>query len=175
MREITEFIRAYDAYIILVILALGLILLINNVYLSRRLHRVVKRQNAKLDKARAGDIVDCLEEQSRSLSDIRSHVVSLDSENGRQNEALLRTISYVGIVRYDAFEDVGGEQSFSAALLDSNKDGIVISSLYGRHDSRLYAKAVSGGKGERELSEEEMRAVDEAVAGSSKTRPVEKV
>ncbi len=68
------------------------------------------------------------------------------------------------MVKFDAFEDVGGEQSFVAALLDSSKNGIVLSSLYGRQESRLYAKGIVNGEGDRALSDEERRALDKALS-----------
>ena len=70
----------------------------------------------------------------------------------------------IGVVRFNAFDDVGGEQSFALAILDSNKTGVVVSSLYGRQDARLYAKAIVDGQGDRQLSDEERSALDQALA-----------
>jgi hypothetical protein len=71
-------------------------------------------------------------------------------------------VKRMGIVRFNAFDDVGGEQSFALALLNAERDGVVVSSLYGRQDARLYAKSIVKGEGERPLSDEERRAVDKA-------------
>ena len=70
----------------------------------------------------------------------------------------------VHLIRYDAFEDVGGEQSFSAALLDAKGDGIVLTSVYSRSDVRVYAKAIQNGRPSHTLSREEERALREVVA-----------
>jgi hypothetical protein len=75
----------------------------------------------------------------------------------------MRCLKKVGIVRYNAFDDVGGEQSFAVALLDSDANGVVISGLYGRQDSRVYAKAIYKGQGERPLSDEEQQALGKAL------------
>ena len=63
------------------------------------------------------------------------------------------------LVRYDAFDDVGGEQSFSLAILDANGDGLVVSSVYSRMDVRVYAKAIRKGHASHALSGEEERAL----------------
>jgi hypothetical protein len=72
------------------------------------------------------------------------------------------------IVRYDAFEDMGGRLSFSAALLDENGDGVVITSINGRTETRTYAKPVKGMSSEHNLSEEEREAITGAAAGHSR-------
>ncbi len=65
----------------------------------------------------------------------------------------------MAVVRYDAFGDVGGRLSFSAALVDDDGDGLVITSIAGRAESRAYAKGLAGGESELPLSEEETEAV----------------
>ena len=67
-----------------------------------------------------------------------------------------------GLVRYDAFEDIGGGQSFSAALLDEGGNGVVLTSIHGRGESRTYGKAVRGGTSEHTLSPEEQQAIAQA-------------
>lgn len=69
------------------------------------------------------------------------------------------------MVRYDAFEDMGGRLSFSAALLDDHGDGVVITSINGRTETRTYAKPVQGLTSDHNLSEEEREAIAGAVAG----------
>lgn len=70
----------------------------------------------------------------------------------------------VGLVRFNPFEETGGDQSFTLALLDGHENGVVISSLYRREETRVYAKPVKNGKGTNyELSEEEQEAIKRAV------------
>jgi hypothetical protein len=66
-------------------------------------------------------------------------------------------------VRYDAFADLSGRMSFSLALLDERGDGIALSALTGRSDTRVYAKSIAAGQGEHELSPEELQAVQAAL------------
>jgi hypothetical protein len=78
-------------------------------------------------------------------------------------EGLARTdISRVGFVRYAAFEDTGSELSYALALLSREGDGVVISSIYSRTDTRTYGKAVKGWKPAVNASDEELRAIERA-------------
>lgn len=71
-------------------------------------------------------------------------------------------IQKVGVIRYNAFDNVGSDLSFSISILDNNDDGVVISSLYSRDNSSTYAKPISGGKSKYALSAEEIKAIDVA-------------
>jgi len=84
---------------------------------------------------------------------------------GIVEEELPKDIRRIGLVRYNPFSDAGGDQSFSLALLDEHKDGVVISSLYGREMNRVYAKKIEkGGSTKYQLTEEEKQAISESVA-----------
>jgi hypothetical protein len=70
------------------------------------------------------------------------------------------------MVRFNPFEDTGSDQSFAIALLDDRRDGVVISSLHGRSNTRLFAKPVADGTSAHNLSEEEAQAIRIAVEGT---------
>lgn len=76
-----------------------------------------------------------------------------------------RAIRSIAMVRYDAFQDMGGTMSFSAALLDSFGDGIVLTTINGRTEARTYAKIVRGDTATQPLSPEEEQAVRNARDG----------
>lgn len=71
-------------------------------------------------------------------------------------------LRHVGVVRYDAFGDMGGRLSFSAAVFDDLGDGIVLSSINGRSETRTYAKSLSGWTSDHNLSPEEEQAISKA-------------
>ncbi len=74
-------------------------------------------------------------------------------------------VQKIGLIRFNPFQDTGGDQSFILALVDANDTGVVISSLHTRSGTRWYAKKVTGGKGiEHNLSEEEKKAIKEALS-----------
>ena len=70
-----------------------------------------------------------------------------------------RSIQHVGLVRFNPFEDTGSDQSFVVALLDAQRDGLVISSLHGRGSTRVFAKPISAGMSTHQLSNEEAEAI----------------
>jgi hypothetical protein len=74
------------------------------------------------------------------------------------------SFSRVGPVRFNPFEDTGGNQSFALALLDGNGDGFVVSSLHARAGTRVYAKSVARGASDAALSDEEGEALRQAMA-----------
>jgi hypothetical protein len=86
--------------------------------------------------------------------------------SGSGAAATLRTagvaLSHIGLVRFDAFEDTGGAQSFALALIDDDGDGIVLTSLHARQSTRLFVKGVRRGVSDLPLSSEEERAMRNA-------------
>ena len=82
------------------------------------------------------------------------------ADSGRAD--LSDAIRHVAVVRYDAFGDMGGRLSFSAAVFDAQGDGFVLSSINGRSETRTYAKALTGLTSEQALSPEEEQAIRDA-------------
>jgi ethanolamine utilization protein EutQ (cupin superfamily) len=79
------------------------------------------------------------------------------------------SIQKVGIVRFNPFNEVGSNQSFSLALLDENNNGIVITSLYTRQENRIYGKPIKAGESEYVLSNEERQSIKSATKENGKT------
>ena len=96
------------------------------------------------------------------------HVVEenqrLDTENRRMDELLNMAVTRVGMVRFRAFEDMGSDLSYAVALLDAHNNGVVLSSIFGREDSRSYAKPIEDGKSSYPMTQEEDQALKEAMA-----------
>ena len=86
--------------------------------------------------------------------------ISAELENLKKENKF--NLQKVGIVRFNPFMEVGGNQSFSIALLDGNDNGIVITSLYTRERNRVYGKPIKNGQSEYLLSEEEKKAIGKA-------------
>jgi hypothetical protein len=88
----------------------------------------------------------------------------LDGRLAGTELALRGAIAHRALVRYDAYNELSGQQSMSIALLDEERSGIVLSCIHHRDQARVYAKQVYGGRGELELSPEEVEAVRLALA-----------
>jgi hypothetical protein len=97
------------------------------------------------------------ERAGREVAQLASRVAVVEAD-------LQGAVQRVGMVRFNPFEESGGNQSFALAMLDSQGDGFVISSLHGRSGTRIYGKAVAGGRAETALSTEESEAVRLALA-----------
>lgn len=99
---------------------------------------------------------------SAHLSRMNVKTERLSRQAEGMERTLLHTVQGVGMVRYSAFEDTGGDQSFSLALVDGRGDGIVLSALYGREETRVYGKPVESWASNRSLTVEEEGALREA-------------
>ena len=128
--------------------------------LRRRLRRV-------LPQGESGGIDEILDRQLTRIDSLSERVDALNKLH-RELEALgERTIQKVGVIRYNPFSDTGGDQSFAIALLDALGNGVVLSSLHSRTDTRVFAKAVQNGRSKYQLSDEEQDAIKKALAPSS--------
>lgn len=110
-----------------------------------------------------------VEAHSSAIQRLERAMRQLATGEKRLAERMRGTVQHVGVVRFDAFEDMGGRLSFSAALLDDKGDGVVITSINGRQDTRCYAKQVRNGTSIHNLSEEEEQAIREALSGARQT------
>jgi hypothetical protein len=143
-------------------LVLVLVLVVAVVYLVRRTRRIDARlagltrggDGASLE-AMLGSRLDKVDDVSRELDELAARMAILE---GAQRKAFQR----VGLVRYNPFEETGGNQSFALALLDAAGDGWVLSSLHARSGTRVYAKAIKAGRGDAALSDEETAAIQQA-------------
>jgi hypothetical protein len=132
-----------------------------------RLGRVRSEQKAVLGDRRE-DLVShaaALQGEFLALQEyVRGTAERLDGRMHTAEGRLDGAISYTSLVRYDAYGEMSGRQSMSIALLDSSRTGIVLSAIHHRDQARLYAKRVSAGRSELELSPEEAEAVSRALA-----------
>lgn len=120
----------------------------------RRL-RVVDRRLARLGADGAPDGTE------------KERIDALEAEVARLREDMSGALRHVAVVRYDAFGDMGGRMSFSAAFLDDAGDGVVISSIHARGESRTYGKGIVAGDSRVVLTPEERQALDAARSGSA--------
>lgn len=108
--------------------------------------------------------------EPENLNELLAYVKQMENKIGEISDNLdfvrkmaEASIQKIGIVRYNPFKDMGGDQSFVVALLDANDNGFVISSLYLKEGNRVYTKPIKNGESEYPLSEEEKQAVLKAI------------
>jgi Protein of unknown function (DUF4446) len=123
----------------------------------RRTQRLVLGEHGERDVVAHSAVMQAAFEALQEYVD--EVAVRLDRRLGGVEGALRATIAHRALVRYDAYNELSGHQSVSIALLDDDQSGIVLSCIHHRDQARVYAKQVSGGRGELELSPEEAEAV----------------
>lgn len=167
MEELNRFLADYLAIVVGAVLALILILLLLALLQSVRLRRAVRAYRALVgDGAGGGSLADVLERHVGRVEEVRGRLGQLEEMNARLTERAATSIQHIGLVRFNPFDDTGSNQSFAIALLDDRRDGIVISSLHGRSNTRVFAKPVEGGASSHTLSDEETQAIRIAVSGT---------
>ena len=111
------------------------------------------------------DMVAVLSRQSGQIAHLNGELERIRAQVRRTVGDVEQSLRHVAVVRYDAFGDMGGQLSFSAAIIDDRGDGLVVSSIRGRSESRSYAKGVVGGNSEVTLTPEEQQALAAARTG----------
>ncbi|HSN58729.1 MAG TPA: DUF4446 family protein [Clostridiaceae bacterium] len=143
--------------ILIVILFIMVIVLFSS--LSKLEHRY-KKLSRGVDNKNIEEIIngymDKIEEIEREGKEIKGLYDGMDNR-------IKGCLQKVSVVRYRAFEDVGSDLSFSVAALDDKNNGLILTGLFGRHESTTYAKPVDGGISRYELSSEEKQALKEAM------------
>ena len=104
-------------------------------------------------------VVDVMGRTMEEFTDLRQDVLQLEKNLAVTRRDLSAALRHVSVVRYDAFGDMGGRFSFSAALLDDNGDGLIITSIHARTETRTYLKGLASGSSDITLSPEEEQAV----------------
>ena len=159
MDKILDFLQTNFYLIIFIIL----FLLAWNIFLQFRLERTRQRIKIFFRGRKTKDLEEVIAEQVKRMKNMEGDIKELFKWNEKLQKIADISIQRVGVVRFNPFKDVGGDQSFSIALLDKNNDGIVISSLYSREGTRVYAKPIKNGTSEYHLSEEEEKAIERAM------------
>ena len=165
------FLDQYGAMIGLIGLALSVVSTLAVVWLVLRLRSVSRRWDGLMKGADGKSIEPLLRDHMATHEKLQGRLDKAEARLDSAEAKLVTAKRFVGVVRYDAFADVGGSQSFALAVYDENGDGAVITSMVGRADCRVYAKEIRTGKADRELSKEEQAAIEAAV--KPRTPPAE--
>lgn len=163
MNELLQFFTQNMESVYLVLAALVLLLLAIVVVLLFRVSSLKKRFERLMLQDNGVDLEGLLNNYKLMADDLVVRSEKLEQESERASKEMERHIQNVALVRYSAFEQGGGELSFSAALLDRKGDGVIFTSIFGRDEARFYGKPVKAGKSEYNLSEEERLAIKEAM------------
>jgi hypothetical protein len=141
-----------------------LVLLVAILILVRRTSRLAKRLASLTQGSDAQSLEAVLGGHMERVRQVVADVGRVEARTAIVERDLLGSFGRIGLVRFNPFEDTGGNQSFALALLDGHGDGFVVSSLHARAGTRVYAKAIVKGASETALSTEESEALRIALA-----------
>ena len=130
--------------------------------LHMRLRRVRNAQLALLGNG-GRDLVDFAVSLQGRVDGLHRTIDEVAAALSRLERRVDSTVSRLAVVRYDAYENTGGHQSASVALLDNSRSGVVLSAIQGRDYARIYVKELDDGRAAVSLSPEEQQAVDRAM------------
>lgn len=125
--------------------------------------KINKVINVFLEKGKIKDVKDVLFSQVKKTKEIELQLQKAFEKIKALEDVSKVSLQKIGVVRFNPFNNIGGNQSFAIALLDSNNNGFVISSLFIKEGNRVYAKQVVLGKSEHILSQEEQEAIVRAI------------
>ncbi|MCX8128976.1 MAG: DUF4446 family protein [Clostridia bacterium] len=161
-----DYIFSGISYELLIILAINFFLIFILFLMNIGNRSKYKKLKAKYNKFMNGlgdaNIEQLLENCIEKINGMNIKTRDLENQINSIERNLIQCVQKIGVVRYNAFDNVGSDLSFSIALLDNSDSGIILSGIYARDSSLTYAKPVISGKSKYALSAEEIQALETA-------------
>jgi hypothetical protein len=151
-------IKLDSVFLLVFFVFVGIAILIGAVWMvmtEKRLKRFFLGKKAK-------DLEDTIEILEKDISDLKDAKIKIEKEITEINKKLRKSVRGLETIRFNPFPDQGSNQSFAMGMLNEDKDGVVISSLYSRERMSIFAKPIKNGKSEYELTDEEKEALKKA-------------
>jgi hypothetical protein len=164
LRDLNLWAAEYAGTLSIVLVTLLLVVAAIFLRLNAHLRKVIRRYSELMQGVSHANLETLVVQQVESLRRQEVRLTELAETCKRLTAQAERCLQRVGLVRYNAFEGVGGNQSFSLALLDAAGNGFVVTSLFGRSESAVYCKAVEKGRPALVVSAEEEEAIRQAMA-----------
>lgn len=171
--EMREFIGDYSPELIIFLYVGFLILLVSFLIYKNRHKKLLERYNSLIGNFNGENLEELIIYLQNNVNDLNANVNTLKLDLEKINKELNFTIQNVGFIKYDAFDDIGNDMSYSLAILDKLKNGFVLTSIYGRNHNINYSKEIEEGISKKKLSAEEIIAVDRALKSQIEDRQVE--
>ena len=143
------------------VVAVILLALLINLYM--KVSYMKKRYRKMMTGADGANLERMLIGHLNEIQEVSEENAAIKRENERLDGLLQLAITRVGVVRFRAFDDMGSDLSYAVALLDSYNDGVILTSIFGREDSRSYVKPIQAGQSSYTLTEEEQQALHQAM------------
>lgn len=153
-----------EDYILYGSLALAFLAVVLFFIFNIRLGRMIKKYKFFMQSLADKDVEQLMTSYLDEMEKLKNEVHGNIHERVKEIESKLPyCVQNVGIVNYNAFENVGNEMSFSVAMLNDRQNGYILTGIYSREHSYVYTKEIRNGKPQRELSKEEVEALNRAM------------
>ena len=164
LNNLVIYVAAHATPLLLTSMLLILVLLILVIYTMARLSTMNARYREMMRGSKKEDLEGMLIQHIHEVEEVIATNARIIDENEAIRRFVRKTLVRVAMVRFRAFEDMGGDLSYAVAMLDANNDGVIFSSIFARADSRSYIKPIKGGSSEYPLTDEEKSVLQEAMA-----------
>lgn len=160
--QILTIISASGAFLALVALIFVIIALV-------KIRKTKKNMEILFSGKQAKDLESILLAQTKEICQLDKEIQELFEISNEIHSLAQKSLHKTGVIRFNPFKDIGGDQSFALALLDGKNSGVVISSLHTREGTRIYSKPITKGESEKyTLTEEEKQAIRTAISSRAK-------
>lgn len=163
MNILWQIIDINSSIIILVLAVIIFLLFISQVILFRRFKDVNRRYRLLTRGPSGADLEEILQNYAGDVKKLKAKEQELKREQDILKEQVAQCVHNPGLIRFNAFDNMGSDLSFSMALLDRRGDGVVLTGLYGRDETRIYAKPIRKGTSDYSLADEEVKAVQRSL------------
>lgn len=163
MEVIMNFIREYMLIIAAAGVAVILILFILNIISLVKIGKMKKKYNAFMEGKDAKSLEETILSRFRQVDDLKVNQELQNKDIQVLKATILKTYQKFGLVKYDAFNEMGGQLSFAMAMLNKENNGFLLNTVHNRGGSYTYVKEIVDGKSEINLSEEEEEALKKAI------------
>lgn len=136
---------------------------LSSLYLAMKLHRLNALYRKMMLGADGQSIEQMMLGRIREIEELKQAVAELQTKQQNLSADSMNHIQRMGLIRFNAFDNTGSDLSFSLALTDATRNGFVLSGIYGREESRVYAKPIIDGESTYMLTKEEKQALQAAV------------
>ena len=168
---IREFTLDYSSLLIIFLYIAFLILLISFIIYNNKYKKLLKKYNRLVRNFDEGNFEDLIIYLQDRVNELNANVNTLKLEIEEIKEELNFAIQKVGFIKYNAFDNIGNEMSYSLAILDKFKNGFILTGIFGRDHNVSYSKEVKEGVPQKKLSAEEIIALDRAIKSNIKEEP----
>lgn len=166
MEQIEMLLSQYMVYIMLGLVLLVLVLIIIMCVNAIKMKKLKKRFEKFMSKEDV-NLEELLVQYTKKLNVLLQNEKEMQTSIEYMEKVVKNCVQKVGVVRYQAIQNMGADLSYTVALLDENNDGVVFNGIYGRDGCYTYAKPIVEGKSSYNLSDEEVQAIENAIKKSS--------